>query len=42
LILYKSKRDLIIISDVMSDIRIMKWTVFTQFRYGEFIGAICF
>jgi len=26
----------------MIDSGIMKWTVLTQFGYGEFIGTICF
>jgi len=42
LIFHKSKSYLIIISASMSDIRIMEWTVLTQFGYGEFIGVISF
>jgi len=42
LIFLKSSSYLIIISATMSDIRIMKQSVFTQFWYGAFNGAICF
>ena len=42
LIFHESLSYLIIILTIMSDIRIMKWSVFTQFWYVEFNDAICF
>jgi len=42
LLFHKSKSYLIIISVIMSEIRVMERTVFTQFGYGKFIGVISF
>jgi len=39
---HTSKSYFLIISASMSDIRIMEWTVLTQFGYGLFIGVISF
>jgi len=41
-IFYRCKSYLVFISVRMSDISNLKWTVFTCFVYGEFIGAIKF
>jgi len=42
LIFHESYSYLLIFCANMSDIKTMKMSVFIQFRYGEFNGAICF